>query len=229
MSKVSNEELQKSIEYINGLSLEKSNESMDFSEKTNGGTEENITRLQGELNDHVKKAKEIKEELDKLSKGEKEKPLENKEKEGKEDDDKEEVKEKKEEKPDMDKEEIMKSIKDSLFNDFNDLLKSKDDKIEILSKKIEEISNEPIRKSIIGNPTNFIERFQKSKSEGKNAILKSNKSTISNYMYDLFLEEKDDIMKGKIGEAITTFESASELDPEVRRRVQERFNLDIID
>lgn len=229
MVKVSQEELLKSIQYLDQLdqvTLEKGQVSMDFSEETNGGKEEQIKKLQGEFNDHISKAKEIKAELDKLQKpDELEKVDEEEEKpEGKK------AEEKAEEKPNLEKEEIIKSVRDSIFGEITELIKSKDQEIQILSQKLEKISNEPIKKSFTGGELNYVDRFLKSKSEGRTPLLKSSqKSTISNHMYNLFIETSDEILKSQIGDAITMYESSGELDPQVRSLVQSKYGLEIID
>ena len=227
MVKVSQEELLKSIQYLDQLeqgTLEKGQVSMDFSEETNGGKEEQIKKLQGEFNDHISKAKEIKAELDKLQKADElEKVDEEEEKpEGK--------KPSEREKPELDKEEIIKSVRDSIFGEITELIESKDQKIQILSQKLEKISNEPIKKSFTGGELNYVDRFLKSKSEGRTPLLKSSqKSTISNHMYNLFIETSDEILKSQIGDAITMYESSGELDPQVRSLVQSKYGLEIID
>lgn len=229
MVKVSQEELLKSIQYLDQLdqvTLEKGQVSMDFSEETNGGKEEQIKKLQGEFNDHISKAKEIKAELDKLQKADElEKVDEEEEKpEGKK------AEEKAEEKPNLEKEEIIKSVRDSIFGEITELIKSKDQEIQILSQKLEKISNEPIKKSFTGGELNYVDRFLKSKSEGRTPLLKSSqKSTISNHMYSLFIETSDEILKSQIGDAITMYESSGELDPQVRSLVQSKYGLEIID
>lgn len=229
MVKVSQEELLKSIQYLDQLdqvTLEKGQVSMDFSEETNGGKEEQIKKLQGEFNDHISKAKEIKAELDKLQKADElEKVDEEEEKpEGKK------AEEKAEEKPNLEKEEIIKSVRDSIFGEITELIKSKDQEIQILSQKLEKISNEPIKKSFTGGELNYVDRFLKSKSEGRTPLLKSSqKSTISNHMYNLFIETSDEILKSQIGDAITMYESSGELDPQVRSLVQSKYGLEIID
>lgn len=229
MVKVSQEELLKSIQYLDQLdqvTLEKGQVSMDFSEETNGGKEEQIKKLQGEFNDHINKAKEIKAELDKLQKADElEKVDEEEEKpEGKK------PEEKAEEKPNLEKEEIIKSVRDSIFGEITELIESKDQKIQILSQKLEQISNEPIKKSFTGGELNYVDRFLKSKSEGRTPLLKSSqKSTISNHMYNLFIETSDEILKSQIGDAITMYESSGELDPQVRSLVQSKYGLEIID
>lgn len=229
MVKVSQEELLKSIQYLDQLeqgTLEKGQVSMDFSEETNGGKEEQIKKLQDEFNDHISKAKEIKAELDKLQKADElEKVDEEEEKpEGKK------PEEKPEEKPNLDKEEIIKSVRESIFGEITDLIKSKDEEIQILSQKLEKISNEPIKKSFTGGELNYVDRFLKSKSEGRTPLLKSSqKSTISNHMYNLFIETSDEILKSQIGDAITMYESSGELDPQVRSLVQSKYGLEIID
>lgn len=229
MVKVSQEELLKSIQYLDQLdqvTLEKGQVSMDFSEETNGGKEEQIKKLQGEFNDHISKAKEIKAELDKLQKADElEKVDEEEEKpEGKK------AEEKAEEKPNLEKEEIIKSVRDSIFGEITELIKSKDQEIQILSQKLEQISNEPIKKSFTGGELNYVDRFLKSKSEGRTPLLKSSqKSTISNHMYNLFIETSDEILKSQIGDAITMYESSGELDPQVRSLVQSKYGLEIID
>lgn len=227
MVKVSQEELLKSIQYLDQLeqgTLEKGQVSMDFSEETNGGKEEQIKKLQGEFNDHISKAKEIKAELDKLQKADElEKVDEEEEKpEGK--------KPSEREKPELDKEEIIKSVRDSIFGEITELIKSKDQEIQILSQKLEQISNEPIKKSFTGGELNYVDRFLQSKKEGKTPLLKSSqKSTISNHMYNLFIETSDEILKSQIGDAITMYESSGELDPQVRSLVQSKYGLEIID
>lgn len=227
MGKVSQEELLKSMQYLDQLeqgTLEKGQVSMDFSEETNGGKEEQIKKLQGEFNDHISKAKEIKAELDKLQKADElEKVDEEEEKpEGK--------KPSEREKPELDKEEIIKSVRESILGEVTDLIKSKDQEIQILSQKLEKISNEPIKKSFTGGELNYVDRFLKSKSEGRTPLLKSSqKSTISNHMYNLFIETSDEILKSQIGDAITMYESSGELDPQVRSLVQSKYGLEIID
>ena len=75
-----------------------------------------------------------------------------------------------------------------------------------------------------------MDRFLKSKSEGRTPLLKSSqKSTISNHMYNLFIETSDEILKSQIGDAITMYESSGELDPQVRSLVQSKYGLEIID
>ena len=236
MVKVSQEELLKSIQYLDQLdqvTLEKGQVSMDFSEETNGGKEEQIKKLQGEFNDHISKAKEIKAELDKLQKADelekmedKESPSEEEKPEGK----KSSEGKKPEEKPELEKEEIIKSVRESILGEVTDLIKSKDQEIQILSQKLEKISNEPIKKSFTGGELNYVDRFLKSKSEGRTPLLKSSqKSTISNHMYNLFIETSDEILKSQIGDAITMYESSGELDPQVRSLVQSKYGLEIID
>ena len=232
MAKVSQEELEKSIKYLDSLDLEKGQTSMDFSEATNGGKEEQVQKMKSDLHEHIQKAKEIKEALDKLEKSED--PKEDLEDEDKKEDkdkgkEKEEPKEKeKEEKPNFDKEEIIKSVRDSLFTEVQEILKSKDTQIIELSNRLEQISNEPIRKSVVGGQSSIVERFQKSKSEGKTPVFKNDKVAISNHLYNLFTETEDEIMKSKVSDAITQFESASYLDPMVQQKVQDKYNIEII-
>lgn len=230
MVKVSQEELLKSIQYLDQLdqvTLEKGQVSMDFSEETNGGKEEQIKKLQDEFNDHISKAKEIKAELDKLQKADE---LEKVEKEVEKEDEGKKPEEKPEEKPNLEKEEIIKSVRESILGEVTDLIKSKDQEIQILSQKLEQISNEPIKKSFTGGELNYVDRFLQSKKEGKTPLLKSSqKSTISNHMYNLFIETSDEILKSQIGDAITMYESSGELDPQVRSLVQSKYGLEIID
>lgn len=230
MVKVSQEELLKSMQYLDQLeqgTLEKGQVSMDFSEETNGGKEEQIKKLQGEFNDHISKAKEIKAELDKLQKADEPEKVEKEVEKG---DEGKKPEEKAEEKPNLDKEEIIKSVRESIFGEITDLIKSKDEEIQILSQKLEQISNEPIKKSFTGGELNYVDRFLQSKKEGKTPLLKSSqKSTISNHMYNLFIETSDEILKSQIGDAITMYESSGELDPQVRSLVQSKYGLEIID
>lgn len=232
MGKFTQAELEDSIKYLDSLNLEKGQTAMDFSEQTNGGKEEQIKKLQGEFNDYINKAKEAKAKIDELEKSDEPEEVGKKKEEKGEEDDKEkdgkekEVKE--EDKPNLDKEEIIKSVRESIFGEITDLIKSKDEEIQILSQRLEQISNEPVRKSIVGGQGGIIERFHKSKSEGRTPVFKTDKTSVSNHLYNLFVSTEDEIEKSKVSDAIAQFESANFLDPMVQQRVQEKYNIEII-
>lgn len=221
---VTKEQIAEAIQYLDDI--EKSSSGMDLSTSTNGGDSKTLEELQVEYVNTIKKAQEIKGEMEKLSpkeeisKAEEEVP-------------EEESEEKEEEKADLDKEEIIKSVRDELFPEIG----KRDEEIELLksmisdlTRRVEEEETQPIKKSFTnGAPLTFKERFEKAEKEGKRVYSKVlQKSTISNHLYNLFVETEDEIEKGVISNAIAQFESAGFLDPSLEQRLQEKHNIEII-
>ncbi len=64
MNTVTKEEVAEAIQYLDNIS--KGQESMDLSPEANGGGSENVSQMKAEMLGYIKKAKEIKEKLDKF-------------------------------------------------------------------------------------------------------------------------------------------------------------------
>ncbi len=252
--KVTKEDIAEAIKYLD--EIEKGQDNMDLSSTTNGGGTENIQSLKSEMLGFIKKAKEIQSKIDELEKSDDKEDTEEEEKKAEEvekarktkdikkaeeeeveDDSEEEEESSEEEEPELDKEDIKKSIKNELFEDFKKSIESKDDMIDLLkskvdelSEKIEQIENEPIKKSFTNNgPLNFKDRFEKAQSEGKTVVSKDlQKSVVSNHIFKLYEETNDEFQKSQYGEAIAQFESAGYLNPEIQKTIGEKYNLEII-
>lgn len=239
--KVTKEQVEDAVKYLDTISKGKDN--MELNPEINGGGSENISELKSELVGAIKKARELKEKIDELEKAKskeedlnKEELVEkseledgNKEKEESEDKDKDDE-------PNLDKEEIIKSIKGEIFESFKDTLTNKDEEINLLksqindlTSKMSEFENTPIRKSFTGEPLTFKDRFEKAQNEGKTVVSKTlQKSTISNHIYNLFVETTDEFEKGELGNAISQFESAGYLDPAIQAKLSTKYNIEII-
>jgi len=245
--KVTKEDIAEAIKYLD--EIEKGQDNMDLSSTTNGGGTENIQSLKSEMLGFIKKAKEIQSKIDELEKAEEEDNEEDIEeveieKAGKtkdikkaEEEDVEEEENSEEEEPELDKEDIKKSIRNELFEDFKKSIESKDDMIDLLkskvdelSEKIEQIENTPIKKSFTNNgPLSFKDRFEKAQSNGKTVVSKDlQKSVVSNHIFKLYEETNDEFQKSQYGEAIAQFESAGYLNPEIQKTIGEKYNLEII-
>ena len=177
MRKVSQEELQKSLEYLE--EFEKGQTSMEVDETANGGQTEEIAQLKKELKEHVNKAKMCKAKLDALEKGEtseeepETEPVEGEKPQTSEEEpetepvegEKPQTSEEESETP-MEKgtysapisspaafEELRKSIineiREELSSQFETLKKAKDQEIIDLKSKVESLENEPVKKSIV--------------------------------------------------------------------------------
>ena len=251
--KVTKEDIAEAIKYLD--EIEKGQDNMDLSSTTNGGGTENIQSLKSEMLGFIKKAKEIQSKIDELEKSDgkedneedteevevegvgKTKDIKKAEEEEIEDDSEEEEESSEEEESELDKEDIKKSIRNELFEDFKKSIESKDDMIDLLkskvdelSEKIEQIENEPIKKSFTNNgPLSFKDRFEKAQSNGKTVVSKDlQKSVISNHIFKLYEETNDEFQKSQYGEAIAQFESAGYLNPEIQKTIGEKYNLEII-
>lgn len=239
MATVTKEEVEQAVKYLDNIS--KGQESMDLSPEVNGGGSENVSQMKTDMVSYIKKAKEIKEKLDKLEKSddfdEDDKVKEKEEKEPEEEVEKGEPKEKmesKEKKEDkLDNEEIMKGLRTEIL----EIKKSKDEEIELLKSQLSEvlnkvkiIENTPIKKSFTSEgEITFAERFEKAKSEGKTVVSKDfQKSVISNHIYNMYVECTDQFEKGELGDAISQFESAGYLSPELQRRLSEKYKIEIV-
>lgn len=152
--------------------------------------------------------------------------MKEKSKDGKESNDKEDREE-------LDNEEIIKGLKTEIFN----IKKSKDEELELVKSQLSEVitkmkalENTPIRKSFTSeNELTFIERFEKAKSEGKTVVSKDfQKSVISDSIYNMYVESTDQFEKSELGEAITQFESAGYLSPELQRKLSEKYKIEIV-
>ncbi len=140
----------------------------------------------------------------------------------------------------MDNEEIIKGFESRIL----DIEKSKDQEIETLKEqlllqksqltevldKIADIEKTPIRKSFVSeNELSFTERFEKAKKEGKTIVSKDlQKSVVSNHIYNMYVESTDEFEKSILGEAISQFESANYLSPEIQKKVSDKFNIEIV-
>lgn len=252
--KVTKEDIAEAIKYLD--EIEKGQDNMDLSSTTNGGGTENIQSLKSEMLGFIKKAKEIQSKIDELEKSDgkedneegteeveveeagKTKDIKKAEEEEEIEDDGEEGEESSEEEElELDKEDIKKSIRNELFEDFKKSIESKDDMIDLLkskvdelSEKIEQIENEPIKKSFTNNgPLSFKDRFEKAQSNGKTVVSKDlQKSVVSNHIFKLYEETNDEFQKSQYGEAIAQFESAGYLNPEIQKTIGEKYNLEII-
>lgn len=237
--KVTKEQVEDAVKYLDTISKGKDN--MELNSEINGGGSENISELKSELVGAIKKARELKEKIDELEKAKskeedlnKEELVEKSELEDDKVDNKEEVD--KDDEPNLDKEEIIKSIKGEIFESFKDTLMNKDEEINLLKSQINdlsckmlEIENTPIRKSFTGEPLTFKDRFEKAQNEGKTVVSKTlQKSTISNHIYNLFVETTDEFEKGELGNAISQFESAGYLDPAIQAKLSTKYNIEII-
>lgn len=252
--KVTKEDIAEAIKYLD--EIEKGQDNMDLSSTTNGGGTENIQSLKSEMLGFIKKAKEIQSKIDELEKSDgkedneegteeveveeagKTKDIKKAEEEEEIEDDGEEGEESSEEEElELDKEDIKKSIRNELFEDFKKSIESKDDMIDLLkskvdelSEKIEQIENEPIKKSFTNNgPLSFKDRFEKAQSNGKTVVSKDlQKSVVSNHIFKLYEETNDEFQKSQYGEAVAQFESAGYLNPEIQKTIGEKYNLEII-
>lgn len=240
--KVTKEQVEDAVKYLDTISKGKDN--MELNPEINGGGSENISELKSELVGAIKKAKELKEKIDELEKAKsKEEELDKEDsvkkselEDGNEEKEESEDKDKEDEKPDLDKEEIIKSIKSEVLETFKDTLTNKDEEITLLKSKINDLTskmsefeNTPIRKSFTGEPLTFKDRFEKAQNEGKTVVSKTlQKSTISNHIYNLFVETTDEFEKGELGNAISQFESAGYLDPAIQAKLSTKYNIEII-
>ena len=246
MRKVSQEELQKSLEYLE--EFEKGQTSMEVDETANGGQTEEIAQLKKELKEHVNKAKMCKAKLDALEKGEtSEEEPETEPVEG----EKPQTSEEESETP-MEKgtysapisspaafEELRKSIineiREELSSQFETLKKAKDQEIIDLKSKVESLENEPVKKSIVKASQGIaLEKAIKGETseEGKTLLSrKFQKSKISNILFQAFESETDEIKKSMYGDAVAQFESTSNgyISPAVLDDLYKSKNIQIID
>lgn len=246
MGKVSQEELQKSLEYLE--EFEKGQTSMEVDESANGGQTEEVTKLRKELKEHVNKAKMCKAKLDALEKGETtEEEPESEPVEG----EKTQTTEGEPEKP-MEKgiesspisspgalEEFKKSIinemKEELSSQFESLRKAKDQEILDLKAKVDSLENEPVKKSIVKASQGIaLEKAIKGETseEGKTLLSRRfQKSKISNILFQAFESETDEIKKSMYGDAVAQFESTSNgyISPAVLDDLYKSKNIQIID
>ena len=246
MGKVSQEELQKSLEYLE--EFEKGQTSMEVDESANGGQTEEIAQLKSKLNEHIKKAKELKSKLDAMEKAEgteeesETKPVED------------EVPKAQEEQPEKEMEKgtqtapistpsafeelrksIINEIREELSSQFETLKKAKDQEIIDLKSKVESLENEPVKKSIVKASQGIaLEKAIKGETseEGKTLLSrKFQKSKISNVLFQAFESETDEIKKSMYGDAVAQFESTSNgyISPAVLDDLYKSKNIQIID
>lgn len=225
MGKVDEDELQKSLQYLEDF--EKANGSIEIDEKANGGQEEKINQYKEKINSHIKKAKEYQEAVEKMEKGEDADVVEEEEETEVESSEKVEK---------SITAEALDEIKKSITNEILDeIKKSKDTEIQTLKDKIEELENTPIRKSIrksaevialekaaiSGEPTN----------EGKVVLSKRlQKGQISDVLFSAYENEKDEVKKSMYSNAVTEFESTgSYIAPNVVAELYKSKNIQIID
>lgn len=246
MGKVSQEELQKSLEYLE--EFEKGQSTMEVDESANGGQTEEVAKLRKELKEHVNKAKVCKAKLDALEKGEAtEEEPESEPVEG----EKTQTTEEEPEEP-MEKgiqgspisspaafEELRKSIinemREEFSSQFESLRKAKDQEIIDLKSKVESLENEPVKKSIVKASQGIaLEKAIKGETseEGKTLLSRRfQKSKISNILFQAFESETDEIKKGMYGDAVAQFESTSNgyISPAVLDDLYKSKNIQIID
>lgn len=230
MSKVDQDELQKSLQYLD--EFEKGQSGMQIDQNANGGKEEKISQYKEKLNCHIQKAKKYKEALDKLEKGEDADVMED-----------EEEMEKSSKKDDTvkkgnDVEEIRKSIEASVISKieekFDTLIKGKNDEIETLRKKVEEIEKTPVRKSIVKSAQAVVlEKALKGETSEDGKVLlsrKLQKGRVSEVLFKAWEDETDEIKKAKYGDAVVKFESTgSYIEPSVIQELFKSKNIQIID
>lgn len=246
MGKVSQEELQKSLEYLE--EFEKGQTSMEVDESANGGQTEEVIKLRKELKEHVNKAKMCKAKLDALEKGEStEEEPESEPVEGEKPQTTEEEPEKPMEKGTQSspisspeafeefKKSIINEMKGEFSSQFESLRKAKDQEILDLKAKVDSLENEPVKKSIVKASQGIaLEKAIKGEAseEGKTLLSrKFQKSKISNILFQAFESETDEIKKGMYGDAVAQFESTSNgyISPAVLDDLYRSKNIQIID
>lgn len=231
------EEIKESLDYLN--SFEKGQQSMDLSPEINGGKEEKISLLKGQMTEYVKKAKACQMAIDKIEKGEKPDELEEDVKEEAQKEGETVVEEQKEKEvldnqekieksqPSIDVLELRKSLKTEVLGEVDSLIKAKDQEIIGLRTRLETLENEPIKKSLTGMSA-IKDKFEKSQSEGFTPVSRFQKSKISDALLNSFDSEKDEMRKGRIGDEIAMWESASHLTPFAEQILQEN-KIQVID
>lgn len=246
MGKVSQEELQKSLEYLE--EFEKGQASMEVDETANGGQTEEIAQLKKELKEHVNKAKVCKAKLDALEKGESSEeepepePVEG-EKSQTTEEEPEESMEKGIQSSPISSPEALEEFKKSIINEmkeefssqFESLRKAKDQEILDLKTKVNSLENEPVKKSIVKASQGIaLEKAIKGEAseEGKTLLSRRfQKSKISNALFQAYEEEKDEVLKGMYGDAVAQFESTPNgyISPAILEHLYKSKNIQIID
>lgn len=120
-------------------------------------------------------------------------------------------------------EELRKSLMDefssqlgSYKEEVNEIMKSKDDEINSLKDKLEYFESQPIQKSIRPGSVEYIKKsFEVAENDGLKPLSKQmQKSLVSNALFEAFSTEEDSLMKGKLSEAVSTFEAGNGFIPE---------------
>jgi hypothetical protein len=228
---ITDEEIKKSLDFLKTIGTTPSGQ-----EDANGGQEKKMELLKAEFQEHIEKAKCIADEMEKLKKATVAPE------EGKEEEENESEKENKEaEKVEAGKKTTMKKsnesdviskqeveeLRKSLMDEFssqlgsykeevNEIMKSKDDEINSLKDKLEYFESQPIQKSIRPGSVEYIRKsFEVAENDGLKPLSKQmQKSLVSNALFEAFSTEEDSLMKGKLSEAVSTFEAGNGFIPE---------------
>lgn len=246
MSKVSQEELQKSLQYLEDF--EKSQTSSAMGEEENGGQEEKINLCKEKLTSCLRKAKKYKEALDKLEKGE---DVEIEEDEENEEGEEIQKGNKKmpEDEPNIEEglkkgndssplvlEDFKKEIISSITKEMQSFMqKSFETEIKDLKEKVEDLEKSPIQKSLQKSAQSIILQKKALAGEptddGKIVLSKKlNKGKISDILFEAWSSENDEIKKSQYAEAVMQFESTgSYISPFVQADLLKSKNIQIIE